>query len=84
MQTDWTIAKSKKVRRKAAKAQRRLEERRAAGLEVEEEVKIPLQKQTIDLPTEGKESVDARDQLRKAMRQERRGAIKERNYLQTL
>jgi large subunit ribosomal protein L54 len=55
--------------------------------------KIPLQKQTVNLsPAEGGgknlqeavEAVDKREELRKAMRKERRAKIKETNYLKTM
>lgn len=51
------------------------------------EPKIPIQQQTIDLPSSAEsiegalEAVTSRDELRQAMRQERRAAIKEANFL---
>jgi large subunit ribosomal protein L54 len=50
--------------------------------------KIPLQKQTVNLPgaepgnlPQAIEAVDKREELRRAMRKERRAGIKESNYL---
>lgn len=53
--------------------------------------KIPLQHQSINLPaneagtTEGAlEAADAREELRRAMRRERKAKIKESNYLKSM
>lgn len=53
--------------------------------------KIPIQKQSIDLPSNekgtlegGLEAVEKREELRKAMRSERRAVIKEGNYLKSV
>lgn len=53
--------------------------------------KIPLQKQTINLPSaepgnlqQAVEAVEKREELRQAMRKERRAKIKETNYLKTM
>ena len=50
--------------------------------------KIPLQKQTVNLPAaevgnlgQALEAVEKREELRQAMRKERRAKIKEANYL---
>ncbi|KAK0729322.1 mitochondrial ribosomal protein L37-domain-containing protein [Apiosordaria backusii] len=85
-------SKSKKQRRLAAKRQRLLEAKLMASGDLEALApKIPLQKQTINLP--GAESgelkdvlqaADKRQELRKAMRKERRAGIKESNYLKTM
>ncbi|KAA8564271.1 hypothetical protein EYC84_011215 [Monilinia fructicola] len=76
------FSKSKKLRRQAAKARRKAEERaRLSGDTSMLQVKVPLQQQSIDLPTEGKEALEQRADLRKAMRKERRAKIKEGNYL---
>jgi large subunit ribosomal protein L54 len=82
------LAKSKKVRRRVAKAQRKREERLLASGEIIEE-KIPITKQTIDLPanetgtTEGALAAEkARLGLRRGLRRERRSGIKEANFLQ--
>ena len=74
-------AKSKKQRRLAAKAALRAERERPS------EPQIPLQHQSIDLAFGGGTGEEeaagrhARDELKKTMRQERRKAIKERNFL---
>ena len=72
-------AKSKKIRRKAAKSQRKLEERLAASGQVLE-VKVPITKQTVDLAP----SEDARGELTEAMRRERRKGIKDANFLKSM
>jgi large subunit ribosomal protein L54 len=85
-------AKSKKLRRKAAKRQRKLEQARlAAGDTSALEPKIPLTQQSIDLPAneegtiEGAlEAEEKRRELRAAMRQERRKTIKEKNFLKSM
>ncbi|RDL38639.1 uncharacterized protein BP5553_02979 [Venustampulla echinocandica] len=86
------FSKSKKLRRKAAKRQRKLEaELLASGNLDALAPKIPITQQSIDLPaneegtTEGAmEAVNTREDIRKAMRRERRKAIKEKNYLKTM
>jgi large subunit ribosomal protein L54 len=73
----------------AAKRQRKLEAQLIASGDTEALTpKVPLQQQTIDLPSneEGSvkgalEAVEKREELRKAMRGERRAKIKERNFL---
>ena len=85
-------AKSKKQRRLAAKRQRKLEERiLASGDASLLQPKIPLQQQSIDLPSnlEGTEegavaAIAARDALTAAMRKERRAKIKEANFLKSM
>jgi large subunit ribosomal protein L54 len=85
-------AKSKKLRRKAAKQQRKLEAARLASGDMSAlEPKIPLTQQSIDLPAneEGTiagalEADSKRDELREAMRRERRSKIKETNFLKAM
>ncbi|KAK4648614.1 uncharacterized protein QC761_111810 [Podospora bellae-mahoneyi] len=85
-------SKSKKQRRLAAKRQRQLEAKLMASGDLEALApKIPIQKQTINLPAaptgelkEVLEAADKRQELRKAMRKERRANIKESNYLKTM
>jgi hypothetical protein len=82
-------AKSKKQRRVAAKRQRKLEARLLASGDTEALApKVPLQQQTIDLPSNSENTaegalvaVGAREELRKAMRGDRRAKIKEANFL---
>ncbi len=81
-------AKSAKLRRKAAKRARKLEAMRLAAGEAAPEARIPITQQSIDLPfnSEGttKGALDAegkREELRGAMRRERRKGIKEANFL---
>lgn len=64
--------------------------RRAAGL-AEPEIRVPLTQQSIDLPANEKgtvqgalEAEDKRDELRAAMRRERRKKIKETNFLKSM
>lgn len=83
------IAKSKKQRRKAAKALRRQQ-----LLGMEEETQIPLYEQSTDLAgtsaKDGAGEVDvtkaqeAREELTGAMRKERRRKIKEDNFLRAM
>lgn len=74
-------AKSKKLRRKAAKRQRKLEAKLLASGDVSALTpKVPITKQSVDLPS-GEEGMGERSELKKAMRQERRAKIKENNYL---
>ncbi|KAK4181683.1 mitochondrial ribosomal protein L37-domain-containing protein [Triangularia setosa] len=85
-------SKSKKQRRLAAKRQRQLEAKLMASGDLEALApKIPLQKQTINLPgaetgelKDVVQAADKRQELRKAMRKERRANIKESNYLKTM
>lgn len=86
------FSKSKKQRRLAAKRQRALEARLLAEGNLEALApKIPLQHQSINLPsneegtTEGAIAAQkARENLRKAMRKERKAKIKESNYLKSM
>ncbi|KAI1465629.1 mitochondrial ribosomal protein L37-domain-containing protein [Daldinia caldariorum] len=86
------FSKSKKQRKLAAKRQRALEARLLAEGNLEALApKIPLQHQTINLPgneegtTQGAlAAAAAREELRKAMRRERRAKIKEDNYLRSM
>ncbi|KAM3074439.1 hypothetical protein ACMFMG_002758 [Clarireedia jacksonii] len=79
------FSKSKKVRQKAAKAKRKAEERALASGDTSIlEPKIPITQQTIDLAAEGPEALKQREELKKALRKERRAAIKEKNYLKTM
>ncbi|QSZ33194.1 hypothetical protein DSL72_002780 [Monilinia vaccinii-corymbosi] len=76
------FSKSKKLRRQAAKTRRRAEERALLSGDTSMlEIQVPIQQQSIDLPTEGEEALEQRAGLRKAMREERRAKIKEGNYL---
>ncbi|KAG4429883.1 hypothetical protein IFR05_014627, partial [Cadophora sp. M221] len=82
------FSKSAKIRRKAAKRARKLEAMRLAAGEAAPEARIPITQQSIDLPfnSEGttKGALDAegkREELRGAMRRERRKGIKEANFL---
>ncbi|KAI0107558.1 mitochondrial ribosomal protein L37-domain-containing protein [Nemania sp. FL0031] len=86
------FSKSKKKRRLAAKRQRAAEAKFLAEGNLEALApKIPLQHQSINLPaneagtTEGAlASADAREELRRAMRRERKAKIKESNYLKSM
>ncbi|ETS88061.1 hypothetical protein PFICI_01889 [Pestalotiopsis fici W106-1] len=86
------FSKSKKQRRIAAKRQRSLEAKLLADGNLEALApKIPLQQQSINMPAneEGTAegalaAVAAREDLRKAMRKERRSKIKESNYLKSM
>lgn len=83
------VAKSKKQRRAAMKRQRKLEERLLAeGNSGLLDPKVPLQEQSVDLPSNeegtlegGLEAVERREEVRRAMRRARRTNIKEKNYL---
>lgn len=85
------IAKSKKQRKLAAKRAKEREARLLAEGNLEALApKIPLQHQSINLPGQeggslehNLESAAARDELKKAMRKERRAKIKESNYLKS-
>lgn len=84
-----TLAKSKKLRRKAAKRQRKLEARlEAMGELASLAPKIPITRQSVDLAANEEGSVQGaleaervREELRGAMRRERRKGIKEANFL---
>ncbi|KAK0630136.1 mitochondrial ribosomal protein L37-domain-containing protein [Bombardia bombarda] len=86
------FSKSKKQRRLAAKRQRLQETKMLESGDMEALApKIPLQKQSINLP--GSETgsvqdavvaVEKREELRKALRKERKAKIKEANYLKTM
>jgi large subunit ribosomal protein L54 len=92
--SNWAFltAKSKKLRRKAAKQQRKLEAQMLASGDMSAlQPKIPLTQQSIDLPgneegtIEGALEADSRRQeLRAALREERRKSIKEANYLKSM
>lgn len=85
-------AKSKKQRRIAAKRQRTIEAKLIASGDLEALApKIPLQHQSINLPgspdgtlEENVEAIKKREELRKAMRKERKAKIKETNYLKSM
>lgn len=85
-------AKSKKERRAAAKKQRILEAKLLASGDMEALApKVPLQHQSINLPDGGSgslgdvlEATGKRDELKKAMRRERKAQIKESNYLKSM
>ncbi|XXG94007.1 hypothetical protein Hte_000258 [Hypoxylon texense] len=83
---------SKKQRRLAAKRQRALEARLLAEGNIEALApKIPLQQQSINLPANEEGTIEgalaaqkAREDLRSAMRKERKAKIKESNYLKSM
>ncbi|KAL2270000.1 hypothetical protein VTJ83DRAFT_2184 [Remersonia thermophila] len=86
------FSKSKKQRRLALKRQRAAEARMLATGDLEALVpKVPLQKQSVNLPAaepgnvaQAIEAHDQREELRRAMRKERRAKIKETNYLKAM
>ncbi|KAL1840641.1 hypothetical protein VTJ49DRAFT_249 [Mycothermus thermophilus] len=86
------FSKSKKQRRLALKRQRAAEARMLATGDLEALVpKVPLQKQSVNLPAaepgnvaQALEAHDKREELRRAMRKERRAKIKESNYLKAM
>ncbi|KAK8049707.1 hypothetical protein PG994_011437 [Apiospora phragmitis] len=86
------FSKSKKQRRAAAKRQRAIQSRLEADGNLEALApKIPLQQQSINMPgnEDGTDegaiaAVEAREELRKAMRKERKAKIKESNYLKSM
>lgn len=92
MLTFQLLAKSKKQRRLAAKRQKALEAKLLAEGNLEALApKIPLQHQSMNLPGEENGTVldniaaaDKREELRKAMRKERKAKIKEANYLKSM
>lgn len=87
-----SAAKSKKQRRIAAKRQRAFEAKILATGNLEALApKVPLQRQTINLPgspngtpQEAFVAAEKREELRKAMRKERKAKIKEENYLKSM
>ncbi|KLU84151.1 hypothetical protein MAPG_03196 [Magnaporthiopsis poae ATCC 64411] len=86
------FSKSKKQRRAAAKRQRLLEAKILASGDLSALApKIPLQQQSINLPggedgtTESAVfAAEKREELRQAMRRERKAKIKESNYLKSM
>ncbi|KKA26376.1 hypothetical protein TD95_001388 [Thielaviopsis punctulata] len=86
------FSKSKKQRRIAAKKARQLEaELMASGDLSALAPKIPLHEQSIDLPGSGDGSFEdsmqaaqARHELKRALRKDRKAKIKEANYLKTM
>ncbi|OHF01299.1 hypothetical protein CORC01_03332 [Colletotrichum orchidophilum] len=86
------FSKSKKQRKAAAKRQKALEAKVLASGDVEALApKVPLPQQSINLPGEkggdiehNLEAATKRDELRKAMRKERKAKIKESNYLKSM
>ena len=86
------IAKSKKQRRLAAKRQKTLEAKLLAEGNLEALApKVPIQHQSVNLPGQENSTVDhnveaasKRQELKKAMRQERKAKIKESNYLKSM
>lgn len=80
------------MRQAAAKRQRTLEAKLLAeGNLAALAPKVPLQQQSINLPgkpnaslAENLEAADVRQELRLAMRKERRAKIKESNYLKSM
>ncbi|RKF62653.1 putative ribosomal protein subunit l37 [Erysiphe neolycopersici] len=84
------FSKSKKLRRKAAKKQRKLEALKETSGNFQE-VKVSLTQQSIDLPSNEEGTLagatnaeEARKELRVAMRNERKKKIKENNYLRSV
>ncbi|SPO00958.1 related to mitochondrial ribosomal protein L37p [Cephalotrichum gorgonifer] len=86
------FSKSKKQRRLVAKRQRLLEAKILASGDVEALApKVPLQHQSVNLPDGGSgslpevlEAAQKREELKKAMRRERKAQIKEANYLKSM
>ncbi|KAK3397802.1 mitochondrial ribosomal protein L37-domain-containing protein [Sordaria brevicollis] len=86
------FSKSKKMRRLAMKRARALEAKLMASGDLEALApKIPLQKQSLNLPgsvnggvQDAVQAVDKREELRRAMRKERKAKIKETNYLKAM
>lgn len=87
-----STAKSKKQRKLAARRARAAEARALAEGNLEALMpKIPLQEQSVNLPgndegtVEGSiEAAAAREELRRAMRKERKAKIREDNYLKSM
>lgn len=88
----YLAAKSKKQRKMAAKRRAAEEARLLAEGNLEALApKIPLQHQSINLPGSPDDGIEdtllaaeKREELRKAMRRERRAKIKESNYLRSM
>ncbi|KAH6898721.1 mitochondrial ribosomal protein L37-domain-containing protein [Thelonectria olida] len=86
------FSKSKKQRKLAAKRQKTLEARAFAEGNLEALApKIPIQQQSVNLPGNDNggvehniEAAKAREELKKAMRKERKAKIKEANYLKSM
>ncbi|KAK1999161.1 hypothetical protein LX36DRAFT_655771 [Colletotrichum falcatum] len=86
------FSKSKKQRKAAAKRQKAIEAKLVAEGDIEALApKVPLPQQSINLPGEKGGDVEhnlhaatKRDELRKAMRKERKAKIKESNYLKSM
>ncbi|KAJ0355267.1 hypothetical protein KNSL1_000990 [Colletotrichum chrysophilum] len=86
------FSKSKKQRKLAAKRQKAIEAKLLASGDTEALApKIPMPQQSINLPGEkGKDvthnlqALEKREDLRKAMRKERKAKIKETNYLKSM
>lgn len=84
--TNCSAAKSKKQRRRAAKALRKQQLLNPEALAP----KVPLHEQSIDLPSgdgslEGAmDAAQARDALTKSLRRNRRANIKEANFLKAM
>ncbi|KAF4781887.1 hypothetical protein HER10_EVM0004690 [Colletotrichum scovillei] len=86
------FSKSKKQRKAAAKKQKALEAKVLASGDLEALApKVPLPQQSINLPGEkggdvehNLEAATKRDELRKAMRKDRKAKIKESNYLKSM
>lgn len=80
------------MRKLAAKRQKALEAKLLAEGNLEAlQPKVPLQHQSINLPGEENSSVEhnleaakKREELKKAMRKERKAKIKESNYLKSM
>ncbi|TVY46409.1 hypothetical protein LOCC1_G003774, partial [Lachnellula occidentalis] len=78
------FSKSKKLRRKAAKRQRKLEAKLLASGDMSSLTpKVPITRQSVDLAS-GEEGMGERTELKRAMRKERRANIKEANYLKAM
>ncbi|KAL3306370.1 ribosomal protein subunit l37 [Colletotrichum asianum] len=86
------FSKSKKQRKLAAKRQKAIEAKLLASGDTEALApKIPMPQQSVNLPGEkGKDvthnlqALEKREDLRKAMRKERKAKIKETNYLKSM
>ncbi|OLN88773.1 54S ribosomal protein L37, mitochondrial [Colletotrichum chlorophyti] len=86
------FSKSKKQRKAAAKRQKAIEAKLLASGDLEALApKVPLPQQSINLPGEkggdvehNLHAAEKRDELRKAMRKERKAKIKESNYLKSM
>lgn len=89
---DPNLAKSKKQRTLAARRQKALEAKLLAEGNLEALApKVPVQHQSINLPGAENNSVEhnieaaaKREELKKAMRKERKAKIKESNYLKSM